>query len=189
MFDFLEIFKDKWVDLEFHPLLVIYSTHSVKSGLSSVYTIHALWHYSSWALCPEVDSSIPPAAFQKRSKLKTNKRQLSAIPPGEDVKDMWAYRHLLASGLNTNGVTENPPLHKRQFLAFSRVNLNHYVHTTVYTFKSSRVPDSFMNLAGEKTPVTVNVSMNQHQFKKKVSRQSVQVLKHVVLRALAELLG
>ena len=37
LFDFLEIFKDMWVDLEFHPLLIIYSIHSVKSGLRSVY--------------------------------------------------------------------------------------------------------------------------------------------------------
>ena len=42
VFDFLEIFKDKWVDLEFHPLLITYSIHSVKNGLRSVYTIHAL---------------------------------------------------------------------------------------------------------------------------------------------------
>ena len=35
VFDFLEIFKDMWVDLEFHCLLII---HSVKSGLRSVYT-------------------------------------------------------------------------------------------------------------------------------------------------------
>ena len=42
VFDFLEIFKDKWVDLEFHPLLIIYSIHSVKSGLRFVYTAHAL---------------------------------------------------------------------------------------------------------------------------------------------------
>ena len=42
VFDFLEIFKDMWVDLEFHPLLIIYSMYSVKSGLGSVYTIHTL---------------------------------------------------------------------------------------------------------------------------------------------------
>ena len=42
MFDFLGIFKDKWWDLEFYPLLIIYSIHSVKSDLRSVYTIHTL---------------------------------------------------------------------------------------------------------------------------------------------------
>ena len=47
---FLEISKDKWVDLEFHPLLIIYSIHCVKSGLRSVYTTHALLQYSSWPL-------------------------------------------------------------------------------------------------------------------------------------------
>ena len=34
--DFLEIFKDKWVDLEFHPLLYIYMQEDMRRVLKSI---------------------------------------------------------------------------------------------------------------------------------------------------------
>ena len=106
---------------------------------------------------------------------------MSAFPPDEDLIEMWAYRHHLASGKDAKGSTENPPLQTGQYLNFLRVRMSHYLSIPQLTpLNPPKVPDSFSNIAKkDKLPSNVSVPAKQHLLHEKISRECVQVLEHV----------
>ena len=75
----------------------------------------------------------PPTVFQKKKSSKVTNKQLCAFPPQPDVQEMWQYKQFKASGRDSRGVQETPPLYKDRFLVFQKVNMTNYFTTPMLT--------------------------------------------------------
>ena len=96
---------------------------------------------------------------------------------------MWEYKQFKASGKDSRGVQEAPPLYKDQFLPFKKVNMGHYLTTPMLTtLKAPQVPEGLSNLAKEKvkSPSYFSVPYKQFCAQERAMREVVQVLEHVV---------
>ena len=140
---------------------------------------------------PECDNVHPSCAFNKRPTLRSNKRQLSAFPPDDDVASMWAYRASQASGKYSSGVLHHEPFNTGHLLPFQRVNMSHYsLVPQSATLKAQQVPQGFGHLYNRsRTPSNVYLPMKQHMLQERIVRECVQILERVLhfKRAMAQI--
>ena len=129
----------------------------------------------------------PPTAFQKKKSGKVTRKQLCTFTPQPDLQEMWQYKHYKASGKDSRGFQESPPLYQGHFLQFQKVNMGHYSTTPMLTtLKSPQAPDSFANLCKDKdkekvkSPAYINVPIKYFNAQEKAMREVVQILEHVV---------
>ena len=124
------------------------------SYLEMLTSIKSLLHMDD----PEIEQIAPPSAFKKRTSTKNTKKQISAFPPEQEIASMWDFRTQQVSGKNSQGISNQSPLHLSHFIHYARMNMNHYLTIPqTSTLRPQKFPESFHNLGREKIPTMVDL--------------------------------
>ena len=129
---------------------------------------------------PQVECLVAPSAFSKKPFKQVVRKQNLALPPVQDIRNMWDYRFRKASGTTLKDKSES--LSQGQFLAFERPDVIYYTTSPQETpLKAPKLPDSYFNIARVKTlPASISVPSKQHIIQETICRENVQILGHVV---------
>ena len=69
----------------------------------------------------QVECLVAPSEFSKKpSKQTSGQKQILALPPVQDIKNMWDHRFRKVSGTNVNDNSNTESLSQGQFLAYER---------------------------------------------------------------------
>ena len=122
-----------------------------------------------------------PAFLKKLSKQVVGKQNL-ALPPVQDIKNMFDYRFRKASGTTLKDKFSPESLSQCQFLAFEGPDMIYYTTSPQENpLKAQKLPDSYFNIARVKTlSASISVPAKQHIIQETVCRENVQILSHVV---------
>ena len=132
---------------------------------------------------PEVECLVPPSAFSRKPSRQVVRKQNLALPPVQDIKNMWEFRFKKASGSAQN----TDSLAQSQFLQFERPDMIYYTTSPQEgTNRAPKVPDSFYNISKVKTlSASIQTPVKQHLVQETVCRENIQILGHVVWFKLA----
>ena len=92
-----------------------------------------------------------PSAFSKKPSKQVVRKQNLALPPVQDIKNMWDYRLRKASGTTLKDKSSSESLSQGQFLAFEIPDMIYYTTSQENPLKAPRLPDSYFNIAEVKT--------------------------------------
>ena len=131
---------------------------------------------------PQVECLVALSAFSEKNSKRVLRKQNLALPPVQDIKNMWDYRFRKASGTTLKDKSSSESLSQGEFLAFERQGVICYTTSPQETpLKAPKLPDSYFNIARVKTlSASISVPAKQHIIQEIVCRENVQILGHVL---------
>ena len=117
-------------------------------------------------------------AFSKKPSEQVIRKQNLALPPVQDIINVWDYRFRKASGTTLKDKSSSESLLQGQFLAFKRPDMIYYTTSPQENpLKAPKLPDSYFNIARVKTlSASISVPAKQHIIQETVCRENVQIL-------------
>ena len=122
-----------------------------------------------------MDSLVPPSVFSGRDQVKKSVQQSVALPPAQPLVELWKFKEF--SALGSNDVDDNdphhPPMSKGQFFNFPKPQTKFYQVSPQSLIKNITSPPY-------QTPTAVSTPMKHYLAWETVSRETIQILNHVL---------
>ena len=136
----------------------------------------------------DTDAIIAPSVFSQAHKIKKSAQVSLALPPAENMVNLWDFKEYEASGISKgqdnmkNKSSRKNPLARGQFLNFDRPNMKWYNMTPQpHALGAPKLQDAFRNITSPQfqTPTTVSTPLKQYTLWESVNRENINVLNHI----------
>ena len=136
----------------------------------------------------DTDVIIAPSVFSQAHKIKKSAQVSLALPPAENMVNLWDFKEYEASGISKgqdnmkNKSSRKNPLARGQFFNFDRPNMKWYNMTPQpHALGAPKLQDAFRNIAAPQfqAPTTVATPLKQYTLWESVNRENINVLNHI----------
>ena len=136
----------------------------------------------------DTDAMIAPSAFSQAHKIKKSAQASLALPPAENMVNLWDFKEYEASGISKdqeqmkNKSSRKNPLARGHFLNFDRPNMKWYNMTPQpHALVAPKLQDAFRNITSPQfqTPSSISTPMKQYTLWESVNRENINVLNHI----------
>ena len=136
----------------------------------------------------DTDAIIAPSVFSQAHKIKKSAQASLALPPAENMVNLWDFKKYEASGISKdqdhmkNKSSRKNPLARGHFLNFDRPNMKWYNMTPQpHALGAPKLQDAFRNITAPQfqTPTSVSTPMKQYTLWESVNRENINVLNHI----------
>ena len=130
----------------------------------------------------DTDAIIAPSVFSQAHKIKKSAQASLALPPAENMVNLWDFKEYEASGISKdqdhkrNKSSRKNPLARGQFLNFDRPTLKWYNMTPQpHALGAPKLQDAFRNI----TSPQFQTPLKQYTLWESVNRENINVLNHI----------
>ena len=133
----------------------------------------------------DTDAMIAPSVFSQAHKIKKSAQASLALPPAENMVNLWDFKEYEASGISKdqeqmkNKSSRKNPLARGHFLNFERPNMKWYNMTPQPHALAPKLQDAFRNITSPQFQTPSISTPMKYTVWESVNRENINVLNHI----------